>query len=312
MTLIRKPYELKTQSTVKALIYGQPGAGKTTLALSAPKVLLLDFDGGIHRINPLHQVDTVQIESWEDCINVLNEDLSMYQTIVIDTVGKALDFLSVYLIKNEPKLGRKDGALTLQGFGSRKYAFIAFMSKVSMMGKNLIFVAHEKEEKDGDQKIIRPEIGGSSAGDLIKELDLVGYMELIGQKMTISFNPCEKYYGKNTCNLEPVIEIPRVNGSANVLFSLIVDQYKNGLESRQKLAFDYNVIIENIKEQLEPCADSDSLNSFVEMLSKNEHIWDSKLQGGLRANDKAKELGLVLNKTSKKYEPAKVKADDKV
>jgi hypothetical protein len=48
------------------------------------------------------------------------------------------------------------------------------------------------------------------------------------------------------------------------------------------------------------------------MLSKNEHIWDSKLQGGLRANDKAKELGLVLNKTSKKYEPAKVKADDKV
>ena len=46
------------------------------------------------------------------------------------------------------------------------------------MGKSVIFVAHEREEKNGEEKQIRPEIGGSSAGDLIKELDLVGYMEL--------------------------------------------------------------------------------------------------------------------------------------
>lgn len=49
------------------------------------------------------------------------------------------------------------------------------------MGKSVIFVAHEREEKVGDEKQIRPEIGGSSAGDLIKELDLVGYMEAIGK-----------------------------------------------------------------------------------------------------------------------------------
>ena len=68
------------------------------------------------------------------------------------------------------------------------------------MGKSVIFVAHEREEKNGEDKQIRPEIGGSSAGDLIKELDLVGYMEAIGKDRTISFDPCEKFYGKNTCN----------------------------------------------------------------------------------------------------------------
>ena len=46
MGLIKKPNELSVKQTLSALIYGQPGMGKTTLALSAPLPLLLDFDGG--------------------------------------------------------------------------------------------------------------------------------------------------------------------------------------------------------------------------------------------------------------------------
>ena len=36
MGLIKKPSELQVQTTIKALLYGQPGIGKTTDALSAP------------------------------------------------------------------------------------------------------------------------------------------------------------------------------------------------------------------------------------------------------------------------------------
>ena len=61
MGLIKKPNELAVKPTWSALIYGQPGMGKTTLALSAPLPLLLDFDGGVHRVNAAHRVDTVQI-----------------------------------------------------------------------------------------------------------------------------------------------------------------------------------------------------------------------------------------------------------
>ena len=39
MSLIKKPNELDVQTKIKALIYGQAGMGKTTLALSAPKPL---------------------------------------------------------------------------------------------------------------------------------------------------------------------------------------------------------------------------------------------------------------------------------
>lgn len=51
MGLIKKPNELTVKNALSALIYGQPGMGKTTLALSSPQPLLLDFDGGVHRVN---------------------------------------------------------------------------------------------------------------------------------------------------------------------------------------------------------------------------------------------------------------------
>lgn len=43
MGLIKKPNELQVKKTLSALIYGQPGMGKTTLALSSPHPLLLDL-----------------------------------------------------------------------------------------------------------------------------------------------------------------------------------------------------------------------------------------------------------------------------
>lgn len=292
------------QTTIKALVYGQPGIGKTTLALSTPQPLLLDFDGGIHRVNPMHQGDTVQISSWEDVENVLSEDLYAYKTLIIDTAGKMLDFMSAYLIKNDPKLAKRDGSLQLQGYGARKVMFVNFLKRVAMMGKHLVFVAHDKEEKDGDQKIIRPEIGGSSAGDLVRELDLVGYMEAVGKKRTISFDPCEKFYGKNTCDLASLIELPDVREKANALLSSIFSDYHRALDKRRKLAGEYADLMEVIRGNLEDVKDAEGANEFVDWIQKIEPIWDSKLQAGMLFNAKAKELKLKINK-EKRYEDAK-------
>jgi hypothetical protein len=303
MTLIRKPSEIKAPESVKVLIYGQPGIGKTTLGVSAPQTLLLDFDGGVHRLNPIHVTDTVQIASWEDCIGVLKEDLTAYKTIVIDTAGKLLDFMTAYIIKGDAKMGRKDGALTLQGYGVRKTMFINFVKQVSVMGKHLVFVAHEREERDGDNKIIRPEIGGSSAGDLIKEIDLVGYMEASGKKRTISFDPCEKFYGKNTCNLDAVIEIPEATINNNFL-SMIISTYSESLEKRKEIAENYTELMEVIGEKVSCCESAEDLNDATKEIMRFQHIWDSKTQASYMIRSRSQELGLIINKASKQYEKA--------
>ena len=71
MAFIKKPSELEPVMTLAALIYGQPGIGKTTLACSAPAPVLFDFDGGSHRIDGSHQVDTVPISKWTDAVQAL-------------------------------------------------------------------------------------------------------------------------------------------------------------------------------------------------------------------------------------------------
>lgn len=309
MSKIRKPHELNVQQIIKALIYGQPGIGKTTFALSAPNPILLDFDGGVHRVDTVHQKDTLQVETWQDVLIELNEGtFNSYQTIVIDTAGKMLDAMSLYLIKQNPKLGKSNGALTLQGYGERKAEFNNFIKRISAMGKHIIFVAHEKEEKEGDGKYVRPEIGGSSGNDLYKELDLIGYMEAIGKKKTISFLPQEKYYAKNACGLNETIEIPILSdGVANNYFEKnIVGVYQKSLQDRKEKITEYNELIDVISGKVEAIVDAETANEVVEWAKNYDaHIWSSKIVASQVISDKCKELGLVINKRTKKYEDVK-------
>ena len=311
MGLIKKPSELQVQTTIKALLYGQPGIGKTTDALSAPYPVLLDFDNGVHRVNVAHQTPTLQVSSYNDFLEVMQSgELAPFKTIVIDTAGKMLDYMGAWLIQNDPKLGQRDGSLSLTGYGARKAEFIRVLKSISIMGKHIVFVAHEREEKEGDQKIIRPEIGGSSAGDLIKELDLVGYVQAIGKQRTISFDPCEKFYGKNTCNLPSVINIPRLideNGTViapNDLLTNIFKSYQENLEKRKEEVRKYNDLIALIDRNVEAITDCDSLNDATSRLRDFETIWDSKIQASRKLVAKAAALSCRFNKETGKYEPA--------
>ncbi len=309
-SLFKKPSELKVTTTIKALIYGQPGTGKSSLALSAPSPVLLDFDGGVQRVNGAFQCPTLQVERWDEVIEAMKEDLSDFQTIVIDTAGKMLDYMSAYIIKNDSKMAMRDGSLSLKGYGVRKTMFINFLKQCSMLGKNLIFVAHEREDKDGETRIVRPEIGGSSAGDLIKELDLVGYMQMIGADRTISWTPTEKFYAKNTCNLPALMKIPciidadgNITGQNNFL-AKVFDSYHDYLKRQAETGTEYEALMDVIRENVEAIEDADTANQVVESVTKFKHIWDSKLRAGLLISDKCRNIGLKLNKLTKKYEPA--------
>ena len=313
MTLIRKPFELDVQTKIKALIYGQAGMGKTTLSLSTPKPLLLDFDGGVHRINYGHQVPTVQISKWEDCEQVLKEDLSEFETIVIDTGGKMLDYMSDYIIRKNPKMGRSNGALTLQGFGERKGMFRQFIRQVMIMNKHLVFVAHRDTQKIDENIRYVPMFGGSSYDDLVTELDLVGYMEAVGKKRTITFDPTDRNDGKNTCNLPTLMEVPTViDGEGNALknafmIERVINPYVANLEKRKQEAGKFNAIITELKEDIALITDAQSANDFMARIDQYEHVGTSKAQAAQLLASKAKELGLMFDKKEKQYaKPATV------
>lgn len=312
MSLIKRPSELEVKQTLTALIYGQPGAGKSTLACSAPNPVMLDFDGGATRINGAHQVPTVQVRKWEDVGGALEEikEDAEFQSIIIDTVGKMMMFLEEYIKRTNAKMRNYDGSLTLKGYGLRKQMFLNFIKEMSVMGMNIIFVGHEIEQKRGDDTIIRPEIGGSSTNDLMKELDLVGYVETIGQSRTISFDPCDKYYAKNTCNMAGIIKLPVLtdkDGNAvgeNKFLCQVIDAYKARQQHNIELTSKYEQLCQLIRENAAEVCDADSANDYIDWVKSLAHLMNSKAVALTCLQSRVKELGLTYNKKESRYERA--------
>ncbi|MDE7081643.1 MAG: ATP-binding protein [Muribaculaceae bacterium] len=316
MSLIKKPSEIQMKHTVAAMIYGQPGTGKTTLACSAPHPVLFDFDNGVSRVNGAHRVDTVPISKWEEALEALEEVKSLdYETIVIDTAGKMLAFMEEYIKRVDPKKKNADGSLSLKGFGVRKQMFINFLKEVLISGKNIIFVAHEMEQKRGEETVIRPEVGGSSANDLIKELDLVGYVEMYGKRRTISFFPCEKYYAKNSCNLPGLINIPVLineegkTAGINDFMTKIIGLHVSNLEASAEETRRFENLKNDILGTVAQITNADEANSFVESMKTIDHIYNSRAVAVDALSKKVKELGLSYDKATKTYcdaEPSQV------
>lgn len=307
MTLIRKPNEIQVASKIKALIYGQAGMGKTTMALSSPSPLLIDCDGGIQRVNPAHIKDTVQATCYEDVLAVLQEDLSAYKTIVIDTGGKLLDMMSAYIIKHNAKMGQANGSLTLQGYGARKAEFSQFCKLVMSLDKHLIFVAHRETRTEGDLTRYVPLFGGSSYDGLVTELDLVGYIEASGNKATITFSGTSRNDGKNTCNLPAVIDIPccvdvNGNGLPNHFFEeVVIAKYNQHLAGIQKLSRDYAEVMKQLTDDIDMICSVETANAFVKSIDTYHHIGASKAAAGQLLARKIGQLGYIYNAETRTY-----------
>lgn len=309
MSLFKKPSELQPKFAISALIYGSPGSGKSTLACSTANAALLDYDGGVTRIHGAHQVPTLQVTSWEQTQQALEEIKNNpdIHSIVVDTVGKMLSFMDEYIKRTQPKMKKYDGSLSLQGYGVRKQMFVNFIKDATIMGKNVIFVAHDKEEKRGDDTVVRPEIGGSSAADLMKELDLVGYMEMIGNQRTIAFDPCERYYAKNTCGMPGKIQIPLlIDDNGNILaennfMCQVVNAYQKRQQDNLNQTARYELLCAQIKERIDSLENANDCNNFVAWIGRQEHIFNSKAKALSEFQAKVKTLDIDYNKSTKKY-----------
>lgn len=307
MSLIKKSNELVIPSTVKMMIYGQAGMGKTTVALSAPKPLLLDFDNGVKRVNMAHLegIDIVQVSSWQDVQQVLQENLSAYQTIVVDTIGKMMDFIITY------KCGTRQPQI--RDWGGINAEFSWMTRTLSSLNKNVVFVAHRDTRKDGDDTVFIPALREKSYNSIVTELDLLGYLEMKNengvQKRTITFDPTSRNDGKNTCNLPGIMFVPNIldkNGNPTAkndfITTKVIQPYLNMLHIKKEERSRYDKVMEEIKDNIEMITDAQSANDFASRINNFEHVGSSLSMARRLFSAKVNALGLVFDKKTKTYE----------
>ncbi len=178
------------------MIFGQPGIFKTSLGYSCKDPLLLDFDKGAHRA--VNRRDTLVIDAWKDVVELTADQsaLDPYATIVVDTTGRCLDIIVADIAATDPKKA-PGGNPTLQGYGLLKTRFRAWTAQLRTLGKDVLLIAHDKEDKDGDTRVVRPDITGGSYGEVMKVADFVAYGYMRGKDRILDFNPTDRWIGKN-------------------------------------------------------------------------------------------------------------------
>lgn len=309
MSLIRKSTELSIPSTVKMMIYGQAGMGKSTLALSSPSPLLLDFDNGVKRINLAHLdgIDTVQVSCWQDVQQVLQENLSAYKTIVVDTIGKMMDYIISY------KCGSRQPSI--KDWSGINAEFTWFTQALSQLNKNVVFVAHRDTRKEGDDTVFIPSLREKNYNSIVTELDLLGYLEMKSErgvaKRTITFDPTNRNDGKNTCNLPSVMEVPTIidrNGNSTApnrfISDKIITPYLSMLAVKEAERKKYNEVVCLIRKEVDAINNAETANAAIEKMKSIEHVGSSSNLAKSLISAKAKELGLVFDKESKTYSDA--------
>lgn len=309
MALIKKPTELVIPSTVKMMIYGQSGMGKTTLALSAPAPLLLDFDNGVKRVNMSHLdgVDIVQVSSWADLKQLMAENLNPYQSIVVDTIGKMMDFIIAY------KCGMRQPSI--KDWGGINQEFTWFTRAISQLNKHIVFVAHRDTRKEGDETVFIPSLREKNYNSIVTELDLLGYMEMRNengrQRRSITFDPTSRNDGKNTCNLPGYMEIPNIidaqgNPTADndFIITRVIKPYAAMLKVKDDERKRYDALVQEIAEDVETITDAASANDFAKRIKDYQHVGSSMLRAREMFAAKVTSLGLVYDKAKKQYTDA--------
>ena len=143
---LKKASELEAKP-LRALIYGEPGVGKTTLLATLPRpVAILDFEGGAAvRLRGEEEIYIAEIGSYEELKEALKELEALKEVKSIAFDGFSV-FLQALLDEITRKAGRKAPTF-------REWNLLTTLAKGIILNlrkpvKHLVFTAFEKQKKD--------------------------------------------------------------------------------------------------------------------------------------------------------------------
>lgn len=301
ITKAEDPIEI---NRIVLLAYSAPGVGKTSLGFTSTAPLLFDFDEGAYGSE--YRKASVQVRTWEDIAGLTADDLAPYSTICVDTVGRLLDALTASLIAQNPKVDQGNGVLTMRGWGELKGAYVGWLKKLISYGKDVVLLAHEREEKEGDSRIFRPDIQGGSFGEVFKRCDNIGYLYQGAKGRILDFNPTDRWIGKNRGAL-PVMPVPHYSATPDFL-AQIISQIKTHLNRMSQQDDAAKAEVEEWRTRFASATTADAVTAWVADASKIDGVIGAQVKTLL--NERAKALGLkwVGPKGKGKYELAETHA----
>lgn len=184
----------KIKKPMRVALYGRAGSGKTTLAASFPKPLLLDVNGeeGTDSVADVKGLQVLPVETWEDFEQLywyLEDGDHDFETVIVDTVTNLQELAIKEVAAANKKKAKGDdggwGTMTKQMWGEVSSMLKTWITNFrNLKGLNVVFLAQERifnmgDEADNDDNQIAPEVGPrmmpSVGSTLNAAVDLVGH-----------------------------------------------------------------------------------------------------------------------------------------
>lgn len=154
-------------SKYKFLIYGDPGAGKSTLASKFPDAIFVPTEPGLNYLE-VHQItdddgNPKTCRNWTEfcqAIRILCTQEHKFKTIIIDTVDNAFEFCALHTLSQRGLEHESD-----EGFGKGwniiKREFTKVVSYLANSGFGVVFISHEKQSERETKGVKRAYIDSS-------------------------------------------------------------------------------------------------------------------------------------------------------
>lgn len=304
--MIVKPENMNfSDKNIIMIISGLPGVGKSTLALSAPDVLLIDADEGMARVNPAHRKDSSICKTYEELLADIKAAEGRYKTIAIDTGGALIELMKDWAMRTEPSANRKNGGFSLQGYGVIKSEFLR-MSADLRRKFNVIFLFHTTREKNGDEDFYEIVVEGSTRSLVYQPADLAAYCHMMNGERYLGFTPTANYNAKSAYGIKGLVRVPELKeGDPNNFLAKLFAQVKANLdaesndlrpqqEAYDKAMADGRAIINGMDAPEKAIEALNAIRGLTHGLTSQK-----ELESAFKA--KVKELGWVYDGKAKKY-----------
>lgn len=239
--------ELPTQKSKPAtkieaynwLIYGPKGIGKTSLGARFIDSLTCQFEPGGKALET-YQIACPEWIHFKKTIDLLKEDSSQFQTLVLDTAALAYERCMQYACEKAGIEHPGDEGYG-KGWARVREEFSSVVNYGMSLGLGLIAIAHdmdrEIETKSGRKfHKMSPQLSGQAEGFFSGPIDIVGYYHYDGEARFLQIRGDE--YVEAKCRLEnnfialdgkPVYKIP-MGDSADEAYENIVKAFNNQQE----------------------------------------------------------------------------------
>ena len=301
--MIKQAFETTEKTAFAALIYGQTGVGKSTLACGASSAIMIDFDGGIERVAIGNRVNYTAVTTWDEALADTKSAISLgYKSVVIDTVGKMIDCIEQYIMTNNPTMRDRKGGLTLKGFGMRKIIFMDYLKSLKASGVNMVFVAQETETEEDGRKIRRPACGSDKmATELLQDIDIAGYLHVVNGRRVLEFGCVDYAWTKNACALPGSMTLPDLATGSNDTMKKIEEDFHTWQVAKVEKSAAYAETVAKIDAMVGNAKTAEELTEVQGMILEMPEVLTSKMYARQAVINAARSIGCKWDKEQNKY-----------